>query len=179
MTETRTNEEYYDDQYYYGEYYDQAPRRGWSSLALAISGLVGIVVGFACAACIGLALVLFLLPVDAGTGEPRQAPQTAQEWAGTFRATGLEVENQQDLIGVGDQLPPGALTGVQFEMPSYCTTCGGKIIVFQSQEYVAPMADWLKGLGQYVYIKGTVLVQIDQEVPENVARQYEAVLMEK
>jgi hypothetical protein len=178
MTETRTDEEYYDDQYYYDEYYDQTPRRGWSSLALAISGLAGIFLGFACAACIGLGLVLVLLPVDAGTGESRQAPQTAQEWADAFRTAGLEIENQQDLAGVGGELLAGALSGIQFEMPSYCATCGGKIIVFQSQEYVAPMADWLKGLGQYVYIKGTVLVQIDQEVPENVARQYEVVLME-
>jgi hypothetical protein len=178
MTETRTDEEYYDDQYYYDEYYDQTPRRGWSSLALAISGLVGLVLGFACAACVGLALVLFLLP-DVGAGGPGQVPQTAQDWADVFRTAGLEIENQQDLAGVGGELLPGAISGIQFEMPSYCTTCGGKIIVFQSQEYVAPMADWLKGLGQYVYIKGAVLVQIDQEVPENVARQYEAVLMEK
>ncbi len=179
MTETQTDEGYYGDQYYYDEYYDQAPRQGWSSLALAISGLVGILVGFACAACIGLGLVLFLLPADAGTGEPRQVPQTAQEWANELRAAGLEVENQQDLIGVGDELPPGALTGVQFKIPSYCGTCGGKIIVFQSQEYVVPMADWLKGLGQYVYIKDTTLIQINPEVPEDVAQQYGAVLMEK
>ena len=181
MTEPRTDEEYYDDQYYYDEYYDQTPRRGWSSLARAISGLAGIVLGFACAACIGLGLVLVLLPVDAGTGagEPRQAPQTAQEWADVFKAAGLEIENQQDLADVGGELLPGVLSGVQFDMPSYCDACGGKIIVFHSQEYVAPMADWLKGLGQYVYSKGTVLVQIDQEVPENVAQQYEAVLMEQ
>lgn len=179
MTETRTDEEYYDDQYYYGEYYDQAPRQGWSSLALAISGLAGILVGFACTACIGLGLVLFLLPTDVSTGEPRQVAQTAQEWADIFRAAGLEIENQQDLADVGGELLPGVLSGVQFDMPSYCDACGGKIIVFQSQEYVAPMADWLKGLGQYVYSKGTVLVQIDQEVPENVAQQYEAVLMEQ
>jgi hypothetical protein len=178
MTEPRTDEEYYDDQDYYGEYYDQVPRRGWSSLALAISGLAGIVVGFACAACIGLALVLLLPPV-AGTEQPGQVVQTAQEWADMFRAAGLEIENQQDLADVGGELLPGVLSGVQFDMPSYCDACGGKIIVFQSQEYVVPMADWLKGLWQYVYSKGTVLVQIDQEVPENVARQYETVLMEQ
>jgi hypothetical protein len=178
MTEPRTDEEYYDDQYYYDEYYDQTPRRGWSSLALVISGLAGIVLGFACAACIGLALVLFLPPV-AGSEQPTQVPQTAQEWADVFRAAGLEIENQQDLADVGGELLPGVLSGVQFDMPSYCEPCGGKIIVFHSQEYVAPMADWLKGLGQYVYSKGTVLVQIDQEVPENVAQQYEAVLMEQ
>ena len=42
-----------DEAYYYDDYYDETPGRRWSSLALVLSGLLGVLIGFACAACVG------------------------------------------------------------------------------------------------------------------------------
>lgn len=180
MAETWNDEEYYDDDSYYDEYYVEAAPRTWSTLALILSGCIGLVVGFACAACIGLVLGGTLL-FDSGGGTPevaRQEPRTAQEWADVLKQAGLEAENLRLLTAVGGELPPGSLTGVEFDMLSYCEGCGGKIIVFESPEYVVPMADWLQGLGQYVYTRDTVLIQIDRDVPPDIALQYRAVLLQ-
>jgi hypothetical protein len=65
MTQNWNDEAHYDD------YYETAPERSWSTLALILAGLAGILIGFACAACVGGAgLALFLLPADTSSQAP-------------------------------------------------------------------------------------------------------------
>ena len=180
MADTWTDKEYNEDPYY-DEYREEAPRRTWSTLALVLSGCVGLVLGFACAVLIGFILgagFLLAVPVDSTTSDLVQEPETARQWAQVLRQAGLEIENLQDLVSMGEQLPPGASSGIHFEMPSYCDGCGGKLVVFESAESAAPMADWLQSLGQYAYNRDNVLIQIDAQVPREVALQYWTVLME-
>jgi hypothetical protein len=180
MSDTWTDEEYYEDPYY-DEYYSEAPRRTWPTWALALSGCIGLALGFACAACLVLILgggFLISAPSGSTSGPVAYQPETAQDWAQVLSSAGLEVENERDLTRTGDRLPPGSVSGIQFDMPSYCSDCSGEVIVFETSEYVAPTADWLQSLGEYAYSRGTVLLQIDGRVPQDVALQYRAVLME-
>jgi hypothetical protein len=75
-------------------------------------------------------------------------------------------------------LPPGSLSGVEFNLPSSCEGCTGRVIIFASAEDVPPMVELLEGLDQYVYSRDNILIQIDDQVPPEVAAEYEAVLMQ-
>jgi hypothetical protein len=185
MADTWNEEEYYDDPYY-EDYYPESPPRTWSTLALVASGCFALLIGFSCAACALLTLgALFLLPVSSSTspaaaGDSPAAvveTKTAQEWVQVLESAGLEVENSQVLSGADGGLPPGSASGVRFDIPSYCGPCGGKVIVFDSPEYVAPTVKWLRELGEYAYGRGPVLLEIDGSVPEDIALEYQAALM--
>ena len=65
--------------YYYDEYGDAGYPRSWSTLALILSGLLGILVGFACAICVGgVGLAILLLqPEEDGTTAANLAPAPA------------------------------------------------------------------------------------------------------
>jgi hypothetical protein len=180
MSDTWTDEEYYEEPYY-DEYYSEAPPRTWPTWALVLSGCAGLILGFACAACAILILgggFLLAAPADSTSGTLNYQPQTAQDWAQVLRSAGLEIENERDLTQTGDRLPPGSVSGIQFDMPSYCSDCSGQVIVFETPAYVAPTADWLQSLGEYAYSRGTVLLQIDGRIPQDVASQYQAVFMQ-
>jgi hypothetical protein len=63
-----------DEEYYYDEYdYDEVPRRRWTTLALVLSGLVGAVIGFTCAVCLGSAGLAILL-LSGGDTSSTQGP---------------------------------------------------------------------------------------------------------
>ena len=70
------NEPYYDETYY-EEYYEDTGRRNRLVLPL-VSGCLGAILGFACAACLALGLVAFFLPVGATSSEafPPSADET-------------------------------------------------------------------------------------------------------
>ncbi|GAB4538863.1 MAG: hypothetical protein Kow0063_27140 [Anaerolineae bacterium] len=80
MTQEWNDEAYYDDE----EYYEEAAGRSWSTMALVLSGLAGVLIGFACAACLGgVGLALLLLPAESSSapvptdtfvGPPTAAP---------------------------------------------------------------------------------------------------------
>jgi hypothetical protein len=61
----------WNDEAYYDEYYDGGSGRSWSTMALVLTGLAGLLVGFACAACLGaLGLALLLLPTSTAGATP-------------------------------------------------------------------------------------------------------------
>jgi hypothetical protein len=178
MSDTWTEEEYYEEPYY-DEYYSKASPRTWPTWALAVSGCLGLAIGFACAACAVLILGGgFLLSAPASSGPVSYQPQTARDWAEVIRSAGLEVENTRELTQVGDQLPPGSVSGIRFDMPSYCADCSGELIMFETPQDVSGTVYWLQSLGQYAYGRETVLLQIDGRVPQEVASQYQTVFME-
>ena len=71
------SQDWNDDAYYDDEYYDDTVGRSWSTTALILSGLIGILVGFACAVClggIGLAILLFPAGSDSSTASALPTP---------------------------------------------------------------------------------------------------------
>jgi hypothetical protein len=65
----------WNDEAYYGDYYEEAPGRSWSTLALVLSGLAGVLLGFACAACLGgIALAILVLPADNSSNASAPTP---------------------------------------------------------------------------------------------------------
>jgi hypothetical protein len=75
------NEPYYDEADY-DEYYEDTDQRSRLVLPL-VSGCIGAILGFACAACLAVGLVAFLLPVGATSseGSPPGAAETHQATA--------------------------------------------------------------------------------------------------
>ena len=70
MTQDWNGEAYYHDD----EYHDADTARSWSTMALVLSGLAGVLVGFACAACLGgMGLALLLLPTSTASATPAPA----------------------------------------------------------------------------------------------------------
>lgn len=65
----------WNDEAYYDEYYEGVSERSWSTLALVLSGLAGVLIGFACAACLGgIGLAILLLPADTSSGTLAPTP---------------------------------------------------------------------------------------------------------
>jgi hypothetical protein len=63
-----------DEAYYYDEYGDGDSGRSWSTMALILTGLAGVLIGFACAACLGgMGLAFLLLPTPTATANPAPA----------------------------------------------------------------------------------------------------------
>jgi len=60
----------WNDEAHYDEYYDGDSGRSWSTTALVLSGLAGLMVGFACAACLGALGLVLLLPTSTSSATP-------------------------------------------------------------------------------------------------------------
>lgn len=69
------NEPYYDESYYEG-YYEEGGRRN-RLVTPVLSGCLGVIVGFACAACLAVGVFAFLLPVTSPASEV-SAPQVLE-----------------------------------------------------------------------------------------------------
>ena len=121
----------WNDEAYYDEYHDGDSRRSWSTMALVLTGLAGLLVGFACAACLGaLGLALLLLPTSASSATP--APPDAvvivptlmpPPQAQPFISGGLGLSQQEWEQRYG----PGS----QSETPGYLWYQGTYLVSFQ------------------------------------------------
>lgn len=79
--------------------------------------------------------------------------------------------------------PLVAVEGMHFLIPSLCPDCGGRIYSFASQEDLDKMRKYYVELGRssaaffsWVFAQDNILVQINGDLPEERAIQYEAVL---
>jgi len=79
--------------------------------------------------------------------------------------------------------PMSAAEAVHFFIPSLCADCGGRLYSFASIEDLGLMENYYKELGRqsamffsWVFIKDNVLIQINGDLPEDIARKYEAAL---
>lgn len=67
----------YDEAYYDDSYYDEYDEAGIGRNRLVVpvlSGCLGVIVGFACAACLALGVFAFLLPVSSTSSESSPLP---------------------------------------------------------------------------------------------------------
>lgn len=115
------------------------------------------------------ALLLVIILILAACGQPPTAQSVIEDW----KAEGLEVAEVQELVG--DNLPPGAISGVQFTIPSHCRGCGGKVIVFESADAAAVLGGVWEIMGEHVYLDEGLLIQINGKIEAGVAERYQMV----
>jgi hypothetical protein len=132
-----------DQEYYYDEYTDGDSGRSWSSMALILSGLVGVLIGFACAACLGgLGLAFLLIPTSststANTANPVPAATLVVLPAPTFtpQPQNLPPPGNQPFVSGGLGLSQQEWEqrygpGSQSETPGYLWYQGTYLVAYQ------------------------------------------------
>jgi hypothetical protein len=101
-----------------------------------------------------------------------------------FHAAGLEAEGSRPMTRDDYGIAPlSAVEGTRFLIPSLCADCGGRILSFANQEDLELMRRFYEEMGRqsaaffsWVFEKDNVLVQINGDLPESRAREYEAAL---
>ena len=123
-------------------------------------------------------------PTPEVTPTPAFQRWTSTEAADAFAAAGLEAENVRPMT-VDDygMAPMTAVEGSRFLIPSLCADCGGRIFSFASQKDLDAMEAFYVELGKssalffsWVFTNDNILVQINGDLPETTAQQYEAAL---
>jgi len=131
------------------------------------------------------------------TATPEPAPPTPastltpvfQQWTSgqvieAFQAAGLEAESAylmtRDDYGMAPML---AVEGTRFFIPSLCADCGGRVLSFSSQDDLDITEAYYVELGRgsamffsWTFTKDNILIQINGDLPEERARQYEMAL---
>lgn len=79
--------------------------------------------------------------------------------------------------------PMLAKDGTRFFIPSLCADCGGRILAFNDQAGLDATADYYLSLNQsdpaqfsWIFMKSNIIVQLNGNTPETLARKYEAAL---
>jgi len=127
-------------------------------------------------------------PATAPALPPTQTT-TFQKWSSSqvvnaFQSAGLEAENARPMTRDDYGMAPmTAIEGTRFLIPSLGEDRGGRILSFASQQDLEQTQQYYVELGRssalffsWVFAKDNVLVQINGDLPEDKARQYEAAL---
>lgn len=100
-----------------------------------------------------------------------------------FKAAGLEAEMPFRMTKKEYQLAPMVCDGTRFLIPSLGPDNGGRIFICPNQEDLNLLVDYYNELPRlsaaffsWVFPKGLVLVQINGDLPEATAHQYEAAI---
>ncbi len=111
------------------------------------------------------------------------APTIASNVITAFKNAGLEAENPTVMSPQDRGLAPNVCYGVHFFVPSIDPTAGGRVFVCQDPGEQAAIAGYYEALGKssaaffsWVFTKGNIVVQINGQLPEDKARQYEAAI---
>jgi len=126
-------------------------------------------------------------PTATFTSEPRHSLFT--RWASTdvvqaFKRAGLEAEGIRDMTKEDYGLAPMvARDATRFLIPSLCADCGGRVFSFQSQADLDRTKSYYVEMGRasaiffsWLFVKDNILVQINGDLPEERARQYDQAL---
>ena len=121
--------------------------------------------------------------------EPSPTSEFTSNWSPVqvieaFGAVGLEAEDvypmTKDDFGWA---PMVAAEALRFLIPSLCEDCGGRVFSFTSQADLNSMRDHYVRSSEasalfysWLFARDNILVQINGDLPEKVARQYEAAL---
>jgi hypothetical protein len=118
--------------------------------------------------------------------EPKRAfaKWNSDQVLGAFVDAGLEVGPMRwmksDDYGLAPML---AMDGTRFFIPSLCAECGGRILAFKDQAGLDATAEYYLSLNQsdpasfsWIFMKDNIIVQLNGDTPETLARKYEAAL---
>lgn len=125
------------------------------------------------------------------TSTPEPSPTVSfQKWTSTdvveaFKSASLEAENTRPMTKDDyGAAPMRAIEGTRFIVPSICPDCGGRIMSFSNQEDLDLTKAYYEELGKnsailfsWVFVKDNILVQINGNLSEEKAKQYELALM--
>jgi hypothetical protein len=127
-------------------------------------------------------------PRPALSQTPNASPAAFRFTAGVvgaaFKAAGLEFEQVSPLTKTDYGIAPYlCTTALHFIVPSVCVDCGGRVFECPNQDDRDRLAKYYTEAGKisaafysWVYVRENIVVQINGELPEAKARQYEAVL---
>lgn len=123
-------------------------------------------------------------PFPTATSVPSFQKWSNQDVVTAFQDAGLEVESPRLMKPDDYKLAPlVALEGTRFLIPSLCEDCGGRIFSFDTPEdleamhrYYIKIAEGSAIFFSWVFTKDNILVQINGDLPEEQAAQYEIAL---
>lgn len=109
---------------------------------------------------------------------------TSNQVIEAFKAAGLEAEETRPMTKDDYGMAPMfEVEGIRFLIPSLCADCGGRVLSFASQGDLDTTQAYYVELGKssalffsWTFAKDNILVQINGDLPEEQARQYEAAL---
>lgn len=108
---------------------------------------------------------------------------SSQEVANAFKAAGLESENLRPMTRDDYGSAPFVGEGTRFFIPSLGEGSGGRVIAVDSLVNREALRTYYESLGQqsalffsWVFVRDNIVVQINGDLSEDDARQYEAVL---
>jgi len=101
----------------------------------------------------------------------------------SFKDAGLEAENPTQMTKDDYKVAPYVCTGTHFYIPSLGEGAGGRVFICNDSKEMDLLSNYYIELGRssavffsWVFIKGDVLVQINGDLPEAKARQYESAI---
>jgi hypothetical protein len=116
---------------------------------------------------------------DAARGEQITGPDVVN----AFRAAGLEAEDPHPMTVDDYGFAPYVCDGTRFLIPSLGEDSGGRVFVCRDEDDHESLGAYYEDLGEgsaaffsWVFEEGDVLVQINGELDEATARQYEAAI---
>jgi len=127
-----------------------------------------------------IALIIILLCSCGGNTGPQW---TADQVIVAFQSANLEAESISPLTKDDYGLAPYVCTGIHFLIPSLCPDCGGRVFACDSQADQDKLEEFYVTMGQesalffsWVHTKDNILVQINGDLPEDQAQQYQTAL---
>lgn len=118
------------------------------------------------------------------TPTPIYALWTVDQVVQEFEDAGLKVGEYYPMTVDDFGLAPYVATdAVRFMIPTICADCGGRIFAFDDPEKLAVTKEYYDKLGEqsayffsWTFTKDNILVQINGDLPEEKAKQYQAAL---
>jgi hypothetical protein len=122
-------------------------------------------------------------PIPSNTPSPTALPITAEMVITAFKAAGLEAENSYPLTKSDYGMAPLVCQGTRFLVPSLGPDNGGRIFVCDNPGDQAALVGYYQALGKssamffsWIFEKGSIVVQINGDLPEAIALKYEAAI---
>lgn len=128
-------------------------------------------------------VIVTATPIPA-TAVPEFIKWTPDQVLSAFQNAGLEIGEPYLMQPTDYGLAPMvAVEGKRFLIPSMGVDFGGRVFSFASQNDLDMMNHYYDGLGKasgwffsWLFVKDNILIQINGELPEDRAKQYEAAL---
>jgi hypothetical protein len=129
-------------------------------------------------------MMMIALAACGSSGDDNDAAAIAgADVVSAFQEASLEAEGSRPMTPDDYGLAPFVCDGTRFFIPSLGTDSGGRVFVCSDHDeleslkaYYEDLAEGSAVLFSWVFDKGTVLVQINGELDEEAARQYEAAI---
>lgn len=140
-----------------------------------------------------MVLITQIVVVTATPIPPTPAPQatststfarwTIDQASAAISAAGLEFDSPRPMTADDYGLAPFLGQGVRFLIPSLGPDSGGRLFAFSSQADLDVIRDYYESMAKqsalffsWVFVQDNILIQINSELPESTALQYQQAL---